>query len=74
MTPEVFPYQLTLDDEQHDKLSKLMDARGNEEIEVIMHEADSHSVGNSFREIWEMDKQRMRDEFNEEQQKNCELY
>ena len=51
-----------------------MDARGNEEIEVIMHEADSHGVGNSFREIWEMDKQRMRDEFNEEQQKNCELY
>ena len=68
--------ELTLDDEQHDELSKLMDAideRGSEDIEVIMREADSHGVGNSFREIWEMDKQRMRDEFNEEQQKNCEL-
>lgn len=67
--------ELTLDDEQHDELSKLIDAieeKGRKEVEEIMQDADSHGVGESVREIWQMDKQRMMDEFNHDQQKNCE--
>lgn len=67
--------ELTLDDEQHDELSKLIDAideNGGKEIEEIMQDADSHGVGDCVREIWQMDKQRVKDEFNRDQQKNCE--
>ena len=59
--------ELTLDDEQHDELSKLMDVteeKGGKEVEEIMQDADSHGVGDSVCEIWQMDKQRMKDEFN----------
>lgn len=69
--------ELTLDDEQHDELSKLMDAieeKGGKEIEELMQDADSHGVGDSVREIWQMDKQRVKDEFNRDQQKNCEQF
>ena len=68
--------ELTLDDSQHDELSKRMDAteeKGGKEIEEIMQDADSHGVGDSVHEIWQMDKQRAKDEFNCDQQKNCEL-
>ena len=67
--------ELTLDDEQHDELSQLVDAieeKGGQEIEEIMQDADNHGVGNSVREIWDMDKQRMKDEFDQDQKKNCE--
>ena len=66
--------ELTLDDEQHDELSLLMDAigeRGGEDVEDIMKDAGSHGVGDSVREIWQMDKQRMREEFDGDQKKNC---
>ena len=63
--------ELTLDDE----LSKLMDAieeKGGEDIEELMKDADSHGVGDSVHEIWQMDMQRVKDEFNRDQRKNCE--
>ena len=47
--------------------------KGGKEIEEIMQDADSRGVGDSVREIWQMDKQRAKDEFNRDQQKNCEL-
>ena len=68
--------ELTLDDEQNDELSRLMDAieeKGSKEVEDIMQDADSHGVGDFVREIWQMDKQRMKDEFNDDQKKNCKL-
>ena len=55
--------ELTLDDEQHDELSQLMDAiedKGGKEVEEVLQDADMHGVGDSLREIWEMDKQRMK--------------
>ena len=66
--------ELTLDDEQHNELSQLMDAieeKRSKEIEEIMQDAVSHGVGDSVREIWEIDKQRMKDEFSQDQKKNC---
>ena len=68
--------ELTLDDEQSDELSRLMDAieeKGSKEVKDIMQDADSHGVGDFVREIWQMDKQRMKDEFNDDQKKNCKL-
>ena len=67
--------ELTLDDEQHDELSKLVDAieeKGSEELENIMLDADNHGVGVAVREIWLIDKMRMKDEFDKDQKKNCE--
>ena len=34
----------------------------------------SYGVGDSVREIWQMDKQRMKDEFNHYQLTNCEWH
>ena len=68
--------ELTLDDEQHDELSKLMGAieeKGEKDIEDVMQDADRHGVGDSVREIWQIDKQRVKDEFYHDQQKNCKL-
>ena len=53
-------------------LSMRLKQKGGKEVEEIMQDADSHGVGESVREIWQMDKQRMKDEFNHDQQKNCE--
>ena len=67
--------ELTLDDDQHDELSKLMDTieeKGGKEIEEVMQDAKSHGVGDSVREIWQMDMQRVKDKFNNDQQKNSE--
>ena len=67
--------ELTLDDDQHDELSKLMDTieeKGGKEIEEVMQDAESHGVGDSVREIWQMDMQRVKDKFNNDQQKNSE--
>lgn len=65
--------ELTLDDEQQDDLSKLVDAigeKGSEKVRSILLDADSHGVGEAVREIWQMDKMRMKDEFDEDQKKN----
>lgn len=67
--------ELTLDDDQHDELSKLVatiEERGTEEVEEILKEADNNGVGDAVREIWQMDKMRMKKEFNDDQGKNCE--
>lgn len=67
--------ELTLEDDQHDELSKLMvtiKERGTEEVEEILKEADNNGVGDAVREIWQMDKMRMKKEFNDDQGKNCE--
>ena len=85
--------ELTLDDEQHDELTKLMEAidkSGEEEVEKIMKEADRYVIvirinyqflyynymyscgaGDAVREIWEMDKKKMKDDFTQDQQDNC---
>lgn len=36
-----------------------------------IQDADRNGVGDSIREVWQMDKQRMKDEFTCDQQKNC---
>ena len=67
--------ELTLDDDQHDELCKLMatiEERGTEEIEEILKEADNNGAGDAVREIWQMDKMRMKKEFDDDQGKNCE--
>ena len=67
--------ELTLDDDQHDELSKLMDTieeKGGKEIEEVMQDAESHGVGDSVCEIWQMDMQRVKDIFNNDQQRNSE--
>jgi hypothetical protein len=50
-----------------------IDERGGKEVGEIMQDADSHGVGDSIREIWQMDKQRMKEEFNDDQKKNCKM-
>lgn len=50
----------------------MIEAKEGKEVEEIMQDADSHGIGESVREIWQMDKQRMKDGFNHDQQKNCE--
>ena len=67
--------ELTLDDDQHDELCKLIatiEERGTEEIEEILKEADNNGAGDAVREIWQMDKMRMKKEFDDDQEKNCE--
>lgn len=39
-----------------------------------MSEAESCGVGESIREIWQIDKKRLKDEFDEDQKKNCKIY
>ena len=69
--------ELTLDDEQNDELTKLIatiEERGDEEVEKILKEADSSGAGEAVREIWQMDKMRMKKEFSDDQEKNCESH
>ena len=66
--------EVTLDDKQHEELSKLMEAieeHGEKDVETILQDADSHGVGSTIREIWDLDKQRMKEEFNHDQKTNC---
>ena len=50
---------------------KAIEERGEKEVEEIMQEADSNGAG-AVREIWQMDKSRMKEEFNDDQEKNSE--
>ena len=66
--------EITLDDEQHDELVKLMEAideQGGNELETVLQDAECQGVGNAVREIWEMDKERMKEQFNHDQDTNC---
>ena len=68
--------EITLDDEQHDELTKLVEAideQGGKELETILQDAECHGVGNAVCEIWEIDKQRMKEQFSQDQETNCEF-
>lgn len=47
---------------------------GSKELEEIISEADNYGVGESVREIWQIDRKRLKDDFDEDQKRNCEKY
>ena len=50
-----------------------IDEQGGKELETILQDAECHGVGNAVREIWEIDKQRMKEQFSQDQETNCEF-
>ena len=66
--------EVTLDDEQHEELSQLVNAideNGSADLDELLQDADSYGMKDAVSEIWQMDKGRMKEIFDAEQCKNC---
>ena len=73
---ECYSYsQLSLDDEQHDDVCGIIneiEKSHKEELEKVFTEAHNEGVGESMREIWQVDSENAKKHFQDDQKKNCE--
>ena len=63
--------ELTLDDEQHNEISKLVTAineKVSTELEALLVDIDTDEIGSSIREIWEVDTKRAKEDFKKDQE------
>ena len=67
--------EVTLADEQHEEMSAIIKIEevGQDELEKIFAEGDSHDVGKEVREVWMTDKRQQLNQFTADQAKNGEL-
>ena len=59
--------EVTLDDEQHEELSQLVNAideNGSADLDELLQDADSYGMKDAVSEIWQMDKGRMKEIFD----------
>ena len=69
--------EVTLDDDQHEELSALVNAIDEQEdgnLQQFLSEAASHGVKDSVEEIWKMDRRKMAESFNKDQRENRKLF
>ncbi len=67
--------ELSLDDEQHEELSRLVNAIDEQEgddLNQLLSDVGTHGVRDAVNEIWQMDKRKMKDAFAKDQSENCE--
>lgn len=62
--------EITLDDDQSNKMCQLMEKIGENELEELYKEGDDHGIRKQMQDIWITDKERQRDEFTHDQTTN----
>ena len=66
--------EVSLNDEQHDDMCAIIDKISQSEfcLNDLFVEGDKHGVGQVIKDLWEMDKRKIKEEFMRDQKKNSE--
>lgn len=66
--------EVSLNDEQHDDMCAIIDKISQSEfcLNDLFVEGDKHGVGQVMKDLWEMDKRKIKEEFMRDQKKNSE--
>jgi len=65
--------EVTLDDEQNDEMSSVVENIGDEEVQKLCDEGEKFGIGSIMKDIWTTDLNRQRKEFSHDQASNCKL-